>query len=397
MSRHPLISFSAIIVYGNATLQALLFALVIPTLSLYVAQRFDANAFQVGSFFVANAVSGIIYAQLMGHWSDRSRDRRRLIALGMSAGALACIVFAFSSSYWISLAAGMTFFSLAFASISQIFAHARDYGDKHFSRKQGVMFNSTVRAFSALAWVGGPALGYFILSLSNFKTLYLIVACLYLAGASMAKFFLPHAEKFTPTEHIELPDNKRTIIIAMIAISISWSCNQTYLIALPLFLKNNLLVDSSWAGWIMGTAAAIEIPVMMFAGWLGTRFPLPPLIRIGALAPMLLYLGVWRSSAVWMLFPLQIFNAMLIGFVAGLGMTWFQDLMPGRAGVASALYWNTASYGNILGAIVIAIFAQAFGYRDVYFVNALLALSATALLFLIRAPRPENASSPQSR
>jgi SET family sugar efflux transporter-like MFS transporter len=32
------------------------------------------------------------------------------------------------------------------------------------------------------------------------------------------------------------------------------------------------------------------------------------------------------------LLALQLFNAVFIGIVAGIGMLWFQDLMPGRAG-----------------------------------------------------------------
>lgn len=383
MSRNPLFSLAAIVIYINATGQALLFALVIPTLSLFVAERFNASALWVGIFFIATAISGIVYAQLMGWWSDKTKDRRPLITLGMAGGAIACICFAFSTSYWFTMFAGLTFFSLAFASISQIFAHARDYSDNYLARKEAIMFMSTVRAFSAFAWVGGPALGFIFLDKLGFKGHYLIVMVFYIAGSISASLFLPAANGFTPAVHVELPNQKRVIVIALTAFSILYGCNQTYLIALPLFLSRELGVETTWTGWIMGTAAAIEIPVMMFAGWLGTRFSLPPLIRIGAIAPIALYIGVWQSTEVWQLFPLQICNALLIGFIAGLGMTWFQDLMPGKAGSASALYWNSTNFGNILGALTIAVFAELLGYRNVYMVNAVLAIIATIMLFFI--------------
>lgn len=391
MNKHPLLSFPALIIYINSTGQALLFALVIPTLSLYVAERFEVSAFWVGVFYISFAVSGIAYAHFLGQWSDRLRDRRKLIAMGMAGGAAACFSFAYAPSYWLAMLACLGFFSLAFASISQIFAHARDYSDSNLDRKNAVMFNSTVRAFAAFAWVGGPALGFFFLGEFGFRGHYLIVASLYLIGSLSAYFLLPAAKAFTPPAHAELPDNKSVIVIAMIAFSILWGCNQTYLIALPLFLAKDLGVDTSWAGWIMGTAAAIEIPIMIFAGWLGTRFSLPPLIRIGAIAPIALYIGMWQAEAVWQLFPLQIFNALLIGFIAGLGMTWFQDLMPGKAGAASALYWNSTNFGNILGALTIAVFAEMLGYRDVFIANAILALIATILLFFIGAKKKQKA------
>ncbi|MFT7561862.1 MAG: SET family sugar efflux transporter-like MFS transporter [Flavobacteriales bacterium] len=383
MSNPSLLSFPAIVIYVNSIGQALLFALFIPTLSLYVAERFNANAFWVGTFFVGTASTGIIYSHILGRLSDRMQDRRWLIAIGMFGGGLASALLAYAPSYALALIVGLSLFSLAFSSIAQIFAHARDYSDTHLNRKQSVMFNSTVRACAAFAWVGGPPIGFILLGYIGFKALYLAIAVLYLMGALTALISLPRVTRAKQEAPVEHANKGRTIVFAMCAFSLLYACNQSYLIALPLYLSQDLGVDSEWAGWIMGTAAALEIPVMIFAGWLGSRFSLPPLIRIGAIAPIALYVGFWQADSVWQLFPLQILNAMMIGFIAGLGMTWFQDLMPGKAGAASALYWNSTNIGNILGAASIAVFAQMFGYRDMYVVNAIMACIACGFLFAI--------------
>ena len=52
------------------------------------------------------------------------------------------------------------------------------------------------------------------------------------------------------------------------------------------------------------------------------------------------------------LLALQLFNAVFIGIVAGIGMLWFQDLMPGRAGSATTLFTNSISTGVILAGVI---------------------------------------------
>jgi len=390
ISKKNLFTLPASIIYLNSTIQALLFALVLPTLSYYVAKEFETNALWIGIFFVLTAITGIFFSQLLGNWSDKLPDRRPLIILGMFSGTIACLIFSISNSFTISLISAITFFSLAFASIGQTFAHARDYADKHLQARDIVMFNSVLRAFAAFAWVAGPALGYISIDIIGFDQHYFIVASLYFLGGLMAWWCLPKVCKVVQSTHIETGDNNQVIILAIIAFALLFGCNQTYIIALPLYITQELGVDASWSGWIMGTAAAIEIPIMIFAGWLGTRFALSSLICIGAIAPIFLYMGVWLADEVWVLFPLQIGNALMIGFIAGLGMTWFQDLMPNRIGAASSLFWNTTNMGNIIGAVVIAVFAQWLGYRDVYLINAIIAGIATLLLLYIACKANKN-------
>ncbi len=45
---------------------------------------------------------------------------------------------------------------------------------------------------------------------------------------------------------------------------------------------------------------------------------------------------------------MQALNAIYIGILAGIGMLYFQDLMPGQAGAATTLYTNTTRVGWII-------------------------------------------------
>lgn len=383
MKNQKILTFPIFFIYFNSSLQAFLFALTLPTLSYFIAEKFSADAFYIGLFFILISLSSILFSQLMGHFSDRLNDRRPLILLGMLCGSTSCYLFSISSSYEIALISGVSFFSLSFASIPQTFAHARDYAGHKFNRKNLIMFNTILRACSAFSWVGGPAIGFLLIDYFNFKQYYLIVALMYLACATSTLLTLPKVQNLAKKNHKLDKSRNKQITIAFIGFSLIFGCNQSYLISLPLYITQVLNLDVSWSGWLMGTAAAIEIPIMIFAGWLGTRFSLPSLICIGSVASITLYFGFWHATELWVLFPLQICNALMIGFVAGLGMTWFQDLMPDRAGAASALFWNTTNVGNILGAITIAFFAQLLGYRDVYLINTAMAIMATILLIYV--------------
>ncbi len=58
---------------------------------------------------------------------------------------------------------------------------------------------------------------------------------------------------------------------------------------------------------------------------------------------------------------LQIFNAIFIGIVAGIGMLYFQDLMPGRAGAATTLFTNSISSGVILAGVLQGVLTETWG------------------------------------
>jgi SET family sugar efflux transporter-like MFS transporter len=89
-----------------------------------------------------------------------------------------------------------------------------------------------------------------------------------------------------------------------------------------------------------------------------------------------LYVGVYFANALWHLFVLQLFNAIFIGVLAGLGVSVIQDLMPGRSGAASGLYTNTTHIGNLLSSLMVGVVADYFGYHQVFLANIALVFIA---------------------
>ena len=120
----------------------------------------------------------------------------------------------------------------------------------------------------------------------------------------------------------------------------------------------------------MGTAAGLEIPAMIVAGYYVKHFGKRRMMVTAVAAGVLFYVGLIFFHSHTALLILQLFNAVFIGIVAGIGMLWFQDLMPGRAGAATTLFTNSISTGVILAGIVQGALAQSFGHFSVYWVIA---------------------------
>ncbi|BCD98455.1 sugar efflux transporter [Marinagarivorans cellulosilyticus] len=378
----PLLRPGALLTYFVAFTIGSLWAQIQPTLSVYLVERFESSPFYLGVFFVALAASAIVVSQVVGLMSDKGINRLMLIFLGMVAGAIACVCFALSPSYWLALTAGVVIFSFSAITLPQIMAHGREYADGEFPPEQVPLFNAILRASFALSWIGGPPLGFHLQYVLGSSKHYLLLAIAYVVVGIVAWSFLPKAKANPaprdPNEKAHIPLNLK---LGFVAFSILFGVNHSYMIALPQMLVEHLSIKPHYAGYILGAAAALEIPVMLLGGWLATRTPLLPLLRIGAASAMLLYVGVWFSNSLWQLIAMQALNALFIGFIAGLGTTWFQDQMPKFAGTASSLFVNTINLGNIFGSLIVGVIAAWVGYHNMYLANALVAATAIGFLF----------------
>lgn len=360
-------------------------ALVLPTFSLFLAKEIGVRPLLVGLVFAGIALASIAYNHWIGHWSDKLTDRRPLVASFCVLGAIACVIMALSRNYWLVAATAVFVFSLSMVSFSQIMAYSLDYAEAEIPPERIPLFNAIMRAQIAFAWVAGPPVGFLLATYYSFTLSYSVAAGLYLVVGLVSFQLLPQlAKKPTVVDHKGeqlqaqplSPAIKQSLWFCAIAFSLLWGVNNAYLISLPIHLKDNLHIDVQWMGWVMGTTAALEVPFMLLAGHYASRFRLVNLIRCAGIAALCLYVGVYFASALWQLFALQIFNAVFIGLLAGIGISVIQELMPGRSGGASALYTNTTHIGNLFSSLLVGVVADYFGYHQVFMVNVVLVILA---------------------
>ena len=357
-------------------------ALQTPTLSLFLTTEVHARPAMVGFFFSGSAIIGIMVSQFLAGRSDKKGDRKTLIFACCLLGALASLLFAWNRNYFVLLFIGVFLSSFGSTANPQMFALAREHADK--TGREAVMFSSILRAQVSLAWVIGPPIAYALAMGFGFDVMYISAAFAYVLCGAIVWFLLPSMRK-TPvpvSAKLEAPrSNRRDALLLFAACTLMWGTNSLYIINMPLYIINELHYPEKLAGIMMGTAAGLEIPTMLIAGYYARRCGKRFLMRVATVAGLLFYIGMLTFHHPIVLLGMQLLNAIYIGILAGIGMLYFQDLMPGQAGAATTLYTNTTRVGWIIAGSMAGIIAEIWNYHSVFYVGlAMIVLTLWCLL-----------------
>ena len=360
-------------------------ALQTPTLSIFLTDEVHARPAMVGFFFTGSAVIGILVSQFLAGRSDKRGDRKSLIVFCCLLGVLACTLFAWNRNYFVLLFVGVFLSSFGSTANPQMFALAREHADK--TGREAVMFSSFLRAQVSLAWVIGPPLAYALAMGFSFTVMYLSAAVAFIVCGVMVWLFLPSMEKELPlaTGTVEAPRrNRRDTLLLFVICTLMWGSNSLYIINMPLFIINELHLPEKLAGVMMGTAAGLEIPTMLIAGYFAKRLGKRFLMRVAAVGGVCFYAGMLMAHSPVILLGLQLLNAIFIGILGGIGMLYFQDLMPGQAGSATTLYTNTSRVGWIIAGSVAGIVAEIWNYHAVFWFAMVMIIATLFCLLRIK-------------
>lgn len=360
-------------------------ALQTPTLSIFLTDEVHARPAMVGFFFTGSAVIGILVSQFLAGRSDKRGDRKSLIVFCCVLGVLACTLFAWNRNYFVLLFVGVFLSSFGSTANPQMFALAREHADK--TGREAVMFSSFLRAQVSLAWVIGPPLAYALAMGFSFTVMYLSAAVAFIVCGVMVWLFLPSMQKELPlaTGTIEAPRrNRRDTLLLFVICTLMWGSNSLYIINMPLFIINELHLPEKLAGVMMGTAAGLEIPTMLIAGYFAKRLGKRFLMRVAAVGGVCFYAGMLMAHSPVILLGLQLLNAIFIGILGGIGMLYFQDLMPGQAGSATTLYTNTSRVGWIIAGSVAGIVAEIWNYHAVFWFAMVMIIATLFCLLRIK-------------
>lgn len=281
-------------------------ALQTPTLSIFLTDEVHARPAMVGFFFTGSAVIGILVSQFLAGRSDKRGDRKSLIVFCCLLGVLACTLFAWNRNYFVLLFVGVFLSSFGSTANPQMFALAREHADK--TGREAVMFSSFLRAQVSLAWVIGPPLAYALAMGFSFTVMYLSAAVAFIVCGVMVWLFLPSMQKELPlaTGTIEAPRrNRRDTLLLFVICTLMWGSNSLYIINMPLFIINELHLPEKLAGVMMGTAAGLEIPTMLIAGYFAKRLGKRFLMRVAAVGGVCFYAGMLMAHSPVILLGLQ--------------------------------------------------------------------------------------------
>jgi SET family sugar efflux transporter-like MFS transporter len=365
-------------------------ALFNPFLSLFLSTEVDAGPLKITFFLIAAPLAGVLSSLAIGRLSDRHPIRRRLLIGGAVAGLIGTGVTAVVRDYWVLLALAVTAFALAGSLFPQSFAYARQVLERDDPARAALGISGLRTVFS-LAWVAGPALAAFLLDNGSFVWVYGTAALMYALAAAVAIFWLdevPAPAPRAPDAPIDdRPDASRwTLWLTALAFTLLHTPLTLAVQALPLFISTDLGGDVGDAGLLLGLCAALEIPLMLGLGVLASRVPLRALLFAGAACGVVYYGMVAVATEFWLLVAGQVFNALFIAAISGLGISYMQNMLPRHPGRATTLFTNAFPLGAMLAGPLFGL-AQHFDYRLAYWMCTGLCAAGLLLLIVVRNER----------
>jgi SET family sugar efflux transporter-like MFS transporter len=378
-----------------ATLVGLVASFVSPFLPLFLSRDLHASPGLVSLFLFLMPLAAIAVATAVGRISDRPAMRPRLLIVAAVTGGVGFTLFAVLRSYWASLAVALTLVAVAASLMPQVFALSRTLLDRADPSRAATGISS-LRSLLSLAWVAGPPLAAYLIGAIDFRGLFLVAAAMHLvilpalirlrgtAGGRPASGDAP-ADDGTRTDlPADLPGGH---LLRTSAAFVLLQCAGTLgVMSLPLFVSTDLAGDVGDAGLILGLCAALEIPLMLLFGALAVRWSLRGLVLLGSAFGVTYFAAMTLTGAVWHIAAAQVLNACFIAAVTGLGISYFQNLMPTRLGRATTMFTNTHRVSAMLAGLVFGV-VQVVGYRFSYLIGAGLCAGGLALLALTRPGR----------
>ena len=385
-----------LLVSSSALLWGFQFAFLTPTMALILITLFDATTAEVGWVLAVYNASGFVAALVVPSYADRKADYLRpMLACGVLTLALAVLLL-LTTSLPVAVIGLVVLGGPAGVGTSLLYAHLRHSG----ARPSDIV---NTRAIVSVAWVAGPPLATAIIGwFGNRAILVAIAAVAVLSIATTAAMLAQQSAARidqtapTPASDDDQAMAKSGLVLIVAAFILLQATNATVVSILALFVTDTLHQKVIWAGVALGVAAALEVPALVLIGRLSQRYSSLGLIATGCVAGVAYYVAMVYVSGPVLLIGLQLLNAWFFAAVAGIGLTFFQQIIP-RPGLATGLYMNTRRIGAIVSGPIIAVGSMtALGYRGIFALCAGLTVLALVLIWVAsRITRtPQNQSDP---
>jgi SET family sugar efflux transporter-like MFS transporter len=422
-------------------------AFLVPFLPVFLNQQVKASPLQASVFLFLSPVAAIVVSNVVGRISDRPGARQRVIYVAATGGAIGFGLYAVVRHYWILLAVSLTLVAVATAIVPQVYALGREVVLRE-DPSRVTLGTNTLRMMMSLAWAAGAPLGAFILSAIDFDGLFLATAVMYLVvlgivvalrntlfrsrqpdrsapsadglstaaaevapiavegvpgptpgtapSASAPSASAPSASAPSRSVPSRLMPSRLTIATITVAFVLLQTVTVLTVTAMPLFISVDLKGTLANAGSVLGLCATIEIPLMLAFGFLATRWSLHRLLLLGGLCGAAYCLAVSLATSVWQVAAAQVLHASFVCCIGGLGITYFQELMPSALGRATTLFSNTGRLAGMLSGLAFGL-VQVHGYRLAYVGSLGLALTGTGVLAAIAYRRRAATRSGRAR
>ncbi len=363
----------------------------VPYQSIIGIDQLGLSERQMGLLIFGIGLSGMIGNLTLGYLSDVARNRKSSVLFSLAIGFLGFGAFTIWPSLTTFLICCLLINPISGSAYSQLFAIVRTMTiDK--GAAEAASINSAVRTFYALSWIVVPGLvGLYIATRKNVSDSYAVAALAFGLCFVFYTLFGPTGGRTQISGNSawhNLRDAFGLIFEArvsrrLLALSFIQGPHPLIAAALPLIITSLPHGSTADVGFLAGLFAALEIPIMLVAGALNRNWHTWTLVLIGALSHISFLLGLGLISNVASIYALAILNAAGTAVMVTLHISYVQDLLPERPGLATSLLSISTLVNRTLSALVFAGIGLVYSYVGAMMAMALLALLGSLAIWVL--------------
>ncbi|MCJ1656967.1 sugar efflux transporter [Staphylococcus sp. NRL 16/872] len=364
----------------NMMLLGMGIAITVPYFVLFATKELGMSTNQFGLLLALAAVSQFTVNSIVARFSDTHQvNRKILIISALLMGAISFSIYFYIHNEWLFIIVYAIFQGLFAPAMPQLYASARESINVSSSKNNAKFANTVLRSMFSFGFLFGPLIGAYLIQYLGYAGLFGGTVLILLFTLVLQVFFykdlnLKPQEQVGGTTNIEktAPNmlKDKTLFIPFIAFILLHIGQWMYTMNMPLFVTNYLKEQEGYVGTLASLCAGLEVPFMVILGILSAKLATRTLLIIGALSGGAFYFSIGVFENIYMMMVGQIFLALFLAILLGLGISYFQDILPDFPGYASTLFANAMVIGQLLGNLLGGAMSHWVGLENVFFVSS---------------------------
>ncbi|WP_414049334.1 MFS transporter [Macrococcus animalis] len=382
----------------NMTLLGMALAITVPFFVLYATQELGMTRGLYGVMMALFALAGFGVNTIVARFSDRAGfSRKYMIMFSLAMASVAFSMYYFVSNPYLFMTLYVFFGGMAAPAMPQMYASARESINASASSKNAVFANTVLRSMFSFGFLFGPLVGTVLLKQFGFGGIFGGTVIIYwVVLVSFLIFFNEvKPEKVTYNSNRVEPvapnlAKDMYLLIPFLAFVFLHVGQWMYTLNMPLFVTEFLKADESNVGYLASLCAGLEVPFMIILGILASKFQTRTLLMIGGILGGAYYFSIGVFDSVTAMLVGQVLLAFFLAILLGLGISYFQDILPDFPGYASTLFSNAMIVGQLLGNLLGGVMSDIVGLGNVFFVSSGFILLAFILLIFTKPVKMED-------
>ncbi|EJD8480219.1 TPA: sugar efflux transporter [Staphylococcus pseudintermedius] len=365
-------------------------AITVPFFVLFATNQLGMTTNQFGLLLALAAITQFTMNSIVARFSDtHAINRKVIIIVGLLMGAISFTLPFFVHSVVLFIILYAIFQGLFAPAMPQLYASARESINQSTSSSRAVFANSVLRSMFSFGFLFGPLVGNILNQSWGYSGLFGGTVAIILTTLLLQVFFFKDIKAKKPVRDSIMTEQDapsmlkhRYLIVPFIAFVLLHIGQWMYTLNMPLFVTQYLHEEEKYVGHLASLCAGLEVPFMIILGMVASKVETRTLLAIAAVCGSLFFGSIGIFESVHMMLVGQVLLAAFLAVLLGIGISYFQDVLPQYPGYASTLFANAMVIGQLLGNLLGGAMSQWVGLGNVFYVSALsLACGFVLILF----------------